>query len=84
MLTVLTVDTLLSLNFISFNAIQQLGMSKFLIDPRWKITIKTYDEVKKSSKGLIVLPTWIGLVEKDVVFQVLDILPAYNVLLGRP
>ena len=48
-------------------------MSKFLIDPRQKITLKVYDKVEWSSKGLIVLPIYVGPIEKDVVFQVLDI-----------
>ena len=71
-----------ALNIISINMIQQLGMSEFSIDPRRKITIKAYDEVEQPSKGLIVLPIRVGLVEKDVVFQVLDIPLAYNLLLG--
>ena len=59
-------------------------MSKFSIDPRRKITIKAYDEVEWPSKGLIVLPIRVGPVEKDVIFQVLDIALAYNLLLGWP
>ena len=37
------------LNIILFNMIQKLGMSKFSIDPRRKITIKAYDEVERPS-----------------------------------
>lgn len=62
------IDNDVRLNIISFNVIQQLGMSKLSIDPRQKITIKAYDEVEHPSKGLIVLPIQVGLVEKDVVF----------------
>ena len=76
------IDNGARLNIISFHVIQQLGMSKFSIDPRHKITIKAYDKFERSSKGLIVLPIRVGPVEREVVFQVLDIPLAYNLLLG--
>lgn len=63
--------------------IWQLGISKFVINPGWKITIKAYDEFEWSSKGLIMLPICVEPIEKDVVFQVLNIHPAYNILLVR-
>ena len=78
------IDNDTRLNIVSFHVVQQLGLSKFTIDPRCKITIKAYDEVERSSKGLIILLVWVGLVEKDIVFQVLDILLTYNLLLERP
>lgn len=59
-------------------------MSEFAIDCRRKITIKAYDKVESPSKGLIMLPIRIGPVEKDVVFQVLDIPLAYTLFLRRP
>ena len=43
------------LNIVTYHVVQQLGFSEFAIDPRWKITIKAYDEVERSSKGLIVM-----------------------------
>ncbi len=46
--------------------------------------INAYDEVERSSKGLIVLPVRVGPIEKDIVFQVLDIPLAYNLFLGCP
>ena len=58
------IDNGVGLNIISFNVIQQLGMLEFSIDPKRKITIKAYDEVERPSKGLIVLPIWVSLVEK--------------------
>ena len=57
-------------------------MLEFSIVPRCKITIKAYDEVERPSKGLIVLPIRVDIVEKDFFFQVLDIPLAYNLLLG--
>lgn len=59
-------------------------MSEFSIDLTCKITIKAYDEVERSSKGLIVLHIRVGPIEHKVVFQVLDIPLAYNIFLGRP
>ena len=53
-------------------------------NPRIKITIKANEEEEISSKGLMVLPMRMGLVERDVVFQVLDLPLEYNILLGRP
>lgn len=62
------IDNGAGLNIISFNVIQQLGMSEFGIDPKCKITIKAYDDVERPSKGLIVLPIRVGPVEKNVIF----------------
>ena len=50
------IDNRVGLNVVLFHVVQQLGMSKFSINPRCKFTIKAYSEVEKSSKGLIVLP----------------------------
>lgn len=38
--------------------------------------------MERKSLGLVVLPIRVGLVERDVTFQVLDIPLAYNILLG--
>ena len=78
------IDNGARLNIVSFHVVQQLGLSEFSIDTRRKITIKAYDKVERSSKGLIILPIWVGPIEKDIVFQVLDIPLAYNLLLGHP
>lgn len=50
---------------------------------RKKITIKSYDEEERASKGSVVFPIRVRPIEKDVVFQVLDLNLAYNILLGR-
>ena len=50
------IDNGARLDIVSFHVVQQLGLSKFSIDPQCKITIKAYDEVERSSKGLIILP----------------------------
>lgn len=76
------IDNGVGLNICSLNNVKTLGILEFSINLRHKITIKYYDEVERLSKGLIVLPIRFGLVEKDVIFQVLDIPLAYNLLLG--
>lgn len=60
------------------------GYSENAIDPRRKITIKSYDDKERSSQGLIVLPIQVGPVVKDIVCQVLDKELTYNIFLGRP
>ena len=73
------------LNICSLSLLQTLGYSKKVIDTRRKITIKAYDEVERSSKGLASLPIRISPIEKDVLFQIVDTGPiGYNILLCRP
>ncbi|WP_044909003.1 hypothetical protein, partial [[Clostridium] innocuum] len=67
------IDNGAGLNIVSFNVIQQLGLSEFAVDSKKKITIKAYDEVERSSKGLVTLPVRVGPIMKDINFQVLDI-----------
>lgn len=78
------IDNWSGLNIFSTTFLKKLGYSKESIDPCHKITIKAYDEVKHKSLGLFVLPLWVGLVERNVTCQVLDIPLAKNILLGRP
>ena len=54
------------------------------IDPRRKIKIKSYESEEISSKGLVVLPNQVGHIEKDVVFEVLDLSLTYKIFPGRP
>ena len=73
------------LNICTLTLIKALGYSEEVIDTRKKITIKAYDEAERSSKGLAVLSIHVGPVERDILFQVVDVGPlAYNILLGRP
>lgn len=71
------------LNICTYSLLTQLGFSKNFIDLTKKITIKAYDEEERTSKGLVSLPIRVGPVERDVIFQVLDLLLSYNILLGR-
>ena len=76
------IDNGTSLNIFSTSLLTQLGYGDDCIDAHKKITIKAYDEEEQRSKGLVVLPIRFGPVEWDVIFQVLDIPLAYNILLG--
>lgn len=71
------------LNICTLKLIRDLGSDENAVHPKKKITIKAYDEEEHSSKGLVTLPIKVGLVVKDVVFQVLDLSLTYNILLGR-
>lgn len=77
------IDGGLGLNICTYNLLTQLGFSENVIDPGKKITIKAYDDEERTSKGLVSLPIKVGPVERDVLFQVLDIPLSYNILLGR-
>ena len=80
----ISIDGGVGLNICSLSLLQTLGYSEQVIDTRRKITIKAYDEVERSSKGLAIIPIRIGPIEKDVLFQIVDARPlAYNILLGR-
>ena len=71
------------LNICSLSLLKTLGYFEQVIDTRRKITIKAYDEGDRSSKGLAVLPIRIGHIEKDVLFQIVNVGHiAYNILLG--
>lgn len=73
------------LNIYSLSLLKTLGYFEEVINTKKKITIKPYDEVERSSKGLVVLPIRIGPVKRDILFQIVDAGPlAYNILLGRP
>ena len=57
------IDNRAGLNIVSVAFLRQLDYNEESIDPNWRITIKAYDEVKKKSLGLMVLPLQVGLVE---------------------
>ena len=78
------IDGGVGLNIYSLSLLKILGYYEQVIDTRRNIIIKSYDEVERSSKGLVVLPIRIGPVEKNILFQIVDVGPlAYNILLGR-
>lgn len=72
------------LNIYTLKLVHALGFSEKVIDPKKKINIKACDDEERSSEGIVVLLIHVGPVQKDTIFQVLDIDLAYNILLGRP
>ncbi|XP_021773616.1 uncharacterized protein LOC110737586 [Chenopodium quinoa] len=46
--------------------------------------VKAYDNTRRQSMGTSTLKVITGLIEKEVVFHVLDINTSFNLLLGRP
>ena len=79
------IDGGFGLNLCSLSLLNTLGYSKKAINTRRKITIKAYDEVERSSKGLAILLVRTSPIEKYILFQIVDAGPlAYNIVLGRP
>lgn len=72
------------LNICTLELIHALGFSEKAIDPKNKITIKAYDDEERSFEGTMILPIQVGPVQRDTMFQVLDIDLTYNILLGHP
>ena len=56
------------LNIFSLSLLKTLGYSKKVINTRRKIIIKAFDEVKRSSKGLVILTIRFGPIEEDILF----------------
>ena len=77
------VDGGVGLNICTLNLVRALGYTKDFFDPRKKITIKSYDDKERSSKGMFILPIRVGPVVKEIVCQVLDLQLTYNILLVR-
>lgn len=79
------IDGSVGLNIFSLSLLKTLGFSEQVINTRRKITIKYYDEAKRSSKGFSIILVMISPIENDILFQIVDVGPlAYNILLGRP
>ena len=67
-----------SINIFFASFLAQLGYGDDYIDACKKITTKAYDEEECKSKGIVVLLVWVGPISRDVIYQVLDILLAFN------
>jgi len=48
------------------------------------MVVRVFDSSKREVIGEVELPVQVGPCTFQIVFQVMDILPAYNCLLGRP
>ena len=62
------IDNGVGLNICSATFLKKLGYDEHSIDPYHKIAIKADDEVEHKSLGLLVLPLWVGPIERDVIY----------------
>ena len=78
------IDGGVGLNIYSLSLLNMLGYFEKIIVTKRKNIIKAYDEVERSSNGLVILLVMAGPIEKDILFQIVDVGPlAYNILLDR-
>lgn len=49
-----------------------------------EVVVKAFDGSRRTVMGEIVLPMMVGPQQFQILFQVMDISPSYNCLLGRP
>ncbi|GKU89512.1 hypothetical protein SLEP1_g3641 [Rubroshorea leprosula] len=77
------IDNGLALNVIPMTVLKQLKVDESHIN-RCNIVVHAFDGTKRNVIGKIELPMEIGPVTFDVDFFVMDISPAFNMLLGRP
>ncbi|RDX91771.1 hypothetical protein CR513_26193, partial [Mucuna pruriens] len=72
----------------SLNVLPKTTLDKLCsIDSRLRansVVVRAFDGSKREVIGEITLPIYVGPTMFDVVFQVMDIYPAYSFLLGRP
>lgn len=78
------VDGVAGLNICTLRVIIVLKFYKSDIDPSRRITIKSYDDVERPSKGVITLLIRVGPMTKNTLLQFLDLDLPYNMILGRP
>lgn len=72
----------MGLNICTLKLVTKLGFSKEDVDSKNTITIKYYCYEEHSSKGSVTFPIIVGTVVKYIVFYVLELELAYNLLLG--
>ena len=77
------IDNGSALNLCSLSTLHHLEISEELIKPS-KVTVHSFDGMKKDVIGDIELEVNIGLVPFLINFQVVDIPKIFNLLLGRP
>ncbi|XP_057969465.1 uncharacterized protein LOC131158617 [Malania oleifera] len=72
----------------SLNVFPMTTLQKLPVDPSYvkqnNLAVRAFDETRKESVGAIEIPILIEPVIFNVTFQVMDITPSYNCLLGRP
>ncbi|XP_061359320.1 uncharacterized protein LOC133303422 [Gastrolobium bilobum] len=72
-----------ALNVLPLSTLSQLSMSTNDLTPQ-EMIVRAFDGTKRGILGEIVLPLEIGPSNFQVLFQTMDIEPAYTMLLGRP
>ncbi|GLT83159.1 hypothetical protein SLE2022_014660 [Rubroshorea leprosula] len=77
------IDNGSALNVIPMAVLKQLKVDESHIN-QCNTVVHAFDGTKRNVVGKIELPMEIGLVTFDVDFFVMDISPAFNMLLGRP
>lgn len=77
------VDNGSSLNVVSRTTLAKLPYDESYIRPS-AMVVRAFDGSHRKVIGEISLPIHIGHVTFEVVFQVMDIVPTYSCLLGRP
>ncbi|GKU96994.1 hypothetical protein SLEP1_g10174 [Rubroshorea leprosula] len=77
------IDNGSALNVIPRSVLNQLQVDQSYIKPG-KTVVRAFDGTRKEVDGEIELPVNIGPYTFDITFQVMNIEPAFNMLLGRP
>lgn len=77
------IDNGSTLNLCTLKFIMQIG---YIVKNLYNqcITIKAYDNVEKSSVGMINLPIQVGPIIQDTLCHIVDLDLPFNILLGRP
>ncbi|XVF56240.1 hypothetical protein PTKIN_Ptkin06aG0102900 [Pterospermum kingtungense] len=77
------IDNRSSLNVMPLSVLQKLPVDmKYMKDSN--MNVRAFDGTKRAVEGLIEIPLQIGPCTYQIEFQVMDIKPSYNCLLGRP
>ncbi|WJX95006.1 hypothetical protein P8452_76371 [Trifolium repens] len=77
------VDTGSSLNVLPKVTLNKMSIDEVYMKPS-SLIVKAFDGSKRSVIGEVCLPVQIGPHTFNIIFQVMDINPAYSCLLGRP
>ena len=76
------IDNGSALNVCHFRTTLIVGLDMEIVIPS-PLTVRAYDNISRKVIGAFKAPCKIGTMETIVEFQVMDIIPNYNLLLGR-
>ena len=77
------IDNGSALNVMPYETLKMLPIDESLVKQSSMI-VRAFDGSKRGVRGIIDVPLQIGPCTFQVIFQVMDILPSYTCLLGRP